>query len=80
MTSDRLLWTVEEAAELLDPPATPEQVLALLSLAWLRPAEDEHGRPRRRRTGRPGRPPLLYDASELQRAHAYVAPLLARTQ
>lgn len=76
MTESRLLWTVEEAAELLDPPMSSDQVLHLLALANIAPSRRGDGTPQRRRTGKRGYQPLLYDAVELQRAHATVTPLL----
>ncbi|HEY3683446.1 MAG TPA: hypothetical protein VGL93_10425 [Streptosporangiaceae bacterium] len=62
-----VLCSVQDAAALLDPPCTPDQVRALVALANLAPVRAPAG------TGAPrgrGRPPVLYRAAELQRAHA----------
>ncbi|GAA2092381.1 hypothetical protein [Actinomadura alba] len=67
------LWTVEDAAHLLDPPMTVEQVRALITAAGIRPAGH-------RRTGRPGRPAPAYDPAVLLRAHAALVPLLVEAE
>jgi 2-keto-3-deoxy-L-rhamnonate aldolase RhmA len=67
------LWTVEDAAALLDPPMTVEQVRALIRAAAIPPAGQ-------RRTGRRGRPAEVYDAATLLRAHAALAPFLAEAE
>lgn len=58
-----VVWSVGQAARLLDPPATEAQVRALIALANLQPAGT--GAPRGR-----GRPPVTYRAADLMRAHA----------
>lgn len=63
-------WTLDEAAALLDPPMTAEQLRHLVQAAGLQPAGT-------RRTGRRGRPAPTYDSAALLRAHAAIAPLLA---
>lgn len=66
-------WTLDEAAQLLDPPITAEQLRHLVLAADIQPAG-------RRHTGRPGRPLPTYDAETLMRAHAAIAPLLAAAE
>lgn len=56
-------WTIEEAAALLDPPITPDELRALLLAARIEPSGQ-------RRTGRRGRPSTIYDPAELMQAHA----------
>jgi len=63
------LLTLEEAAELLDPPVDKAQLKALVEVAGLRPAGV------RRRLG-PGRPAHTYPMRELMRIHAAVIPLM----
>ncbi|MBA9002025.1 hypothetical protein [Thermomonospora cellulosilytica] len=66
-------WTAEDAARLLDPPMTVDQVRALIKAAGIRPVGQ-------RRTGRRGRPAETYDPAVLIRAHAALAPLLVETE
>lgn len=65
-------WTLDEAAQLLDPPMTVEQVRALVVAAGI-PSVGY-------RRGRRGRPAKVYDAAMLVRAHAAIAPLLVRSE
>lgn len=58
-------WTVEEAAVILDPPITPDELRGLLTAARLTPIGQ-------RRTGRRGRPSTVYETSELMRIHAAI--------
>lgn len=67
------LWTVEDAADLLDPAMTAEQVRALVKAAGIQPAGH-------RRTGRRGRPAEAYDAEVILRAHAALAPFLVAAE
>jgi hypothetical protein len=62
-------WTAEDAAALLDPPMTVEQVRAMIRAAAI-PAVGQ------RRTGRRGRPADTYDPDLLLRAHAALVPFL----
>lgn len=62
-------WTAEDAAAILDPPMSVEQVRALIRACGLRPVGTRH-------TGRRGRPAELYDSAALLRAHAGIAPFL----
>jgi hypothetical protein len=62
-------WTVEDAAALLDPPMSVEQVRALIRAANIPPAGQ-------RRTGRRGRPAETYDPVVILRAHAALVPFL----
>jgi hypothetical protein len=55
--------TVEELADLLDPPMTPTQIRALISVIRLKPCG-------RRITGNRGRPVSEYDAGIVMAAHA----------
>jgi hypothetical protein len=61
-------WTLDEAARLLDPPVTAEQVRAMLHLAGVEPVG-------RRRLGL-GRFRMVYDAQRVREAHSAVSPLL----
>lgn len=63
------LLTLPEAAEILDPPLTEEQLRALVQATGLRPCGF-------RRTGGAGRPPRTYPAGALMRLHAANAPLI----
>lgn len=65
-------WTLDEAAALLDPPMSVEQVRALIVAAGIPSAGY--------RRGRRGRPAKTYDAAMLVRAHAAIAPLLVRSK
>lgn len=66
-------WTVEDAAALLDPPMTADQVRALIKAAAIQPVGQ-------RRTGRRGRPADTYDPAVLLRAHAALAPFLVAAE
>ncbi len=63
------LWTLEDAARLLDPPMTVEELRHLVHAARLQPVAA-------RRTGRRGRPAPAYDSAQIMRAHAALAPFL----
>lgn len=67
------LWTVEDAAALLDPPMTAAEVQSLIIAARIQPVKA-------RRTGRRGRPAAEYDAAVLARAHAAIAPFLVAAE
>lgn len=66
-------WTLDEAAQLLDPVMSVEQLRHLVQAAGLQPAGT-------RRTGRRGRPAPTYDSAALLRAHAALVPLLVETE
>ena len=61
--------TIDEAATVLAPPITRRQLADLIAALHIRPVGK---RPQPRR----GRPALTYDAAELMRLHAAVAPWL----
>jgi hypothetical protein len=67
------LWTAEDAAALLDPPMTVDQVRALIRAAAIQPAGH-------RRTGRRGRPAETYDPEVILRAHASLVPFLVAAE
>lgn len=58
-------WTIDDAAQLLHPPMTPDEIRAMVQLFHIPPAGV-------RRTHHPGRPATTYPATTLQRAHAIV--------
>jgi hypothetical protein len=61
--------TLAEAAMVLDPPVTEQQLRAMVSaLGW-----QPHGA---RRTGRAGRPVDAYEATRLLELHAAMVPFL----
>ncbi|GAA1015851.1 hypothetical protein Aple_010540 [Acrocarpospora pleiomorpha] len=62
-------WTIEEAAALLDPPMTAEEIRALVLVFALHPTGHRRG-------GR-GRPAPTYDQAELLRAHAAAVTIRA---
>jgi hypothetical protein len=66
-------WTLDEAAVLLDPPVTAEQLRLFIQAAQIRPAGQ-------RRTGRRGRPTDTYDVPTLMRVHAVLVTFIAATQ
>lgn len=59
-------WTVDDAAQLLDPPMSSDQVKALITACALLPVGE-------RRTGRRGRGERVYSAGDIRRAHAAIA-------
>jgi hypothetical protein len=63
--SDSPGWSIEDAAAILDPPITADELRALVAAARITPTGT-------RRTGRRGRPREVYDPSELMRAHAAI--------
>jgi hypothetical protein len=62
--------TLSEAAAVLDPPMTERQLRAIVSALGWQPCGT-------RRDGRSGRPAAQYDAAEVMRLHAALAPWLA---
>lgn len=62
--------TLAEAAQVLDPPVSERQLRAIVAALRLQPCGQ-------RRDGRPGRPAARYDATEILRLHAALAPWLA---
>lgn len=62
--------TLAEAAAMLDPPITTRQLRAIVAALGWQPCGH-------RRTGQAGRPAARYDAAELMRLHAALAPWLA---
>jgi hypothetical protein len=69
MASYKVAFTIDEAVTVLDPPMTHRQLADLIAALRIRPVGK---RPQPRR----GRPTLTYDAAELMRLHAAVAPWL----
>lgn len=67
-------WTVDDAAALLDPPMTVEEVRALIIVVGL-PAAGT--RPAGRKGGRPAK---TYRQTDVLKAHAAVASLLAERE
>lgn len=64
-TSTGDMWTVDEAAGILDPPLTTFEIRSMINLMGILPAGT--------RTGRgAGRPPAQYPATVLMRAHAAI--------
>lgn len=61
-------WTLEEAAAILDPHITLDELRALTTAARIQPVGQ-------RRTGRRGRPITVYDPAELMCAHAALVEL-----
>ncbi len=62
--------TIDELASLLNPPMTHRQLADLIAALRIQPIG-------KRRQPRKGRPALTYDAAELMRLHAAVAPWLS---
>lgn len=61
--------TLAEAATVLDPPVTEQQLRAIVTaLGW-----QPHGA---RHTGKAGRPAPCYDATRLMQLHASLAPFI----
>jgi hypothetical protein len=69
MAVPKVALTVDEAVLVLDPPITCDQLAALIAALGIRPVGRRH-QPRK------GRPRQTYDAAELMRLHAAVAPWL----
>ena len=64
-----LAFTLAEAAQILDPPMTEQQLRAIVhALGWQPDSQ--------RYTGRAGRPTACYDATRLWQLHAAVAPFI----
>lgn len=64
--------TLAEAATMLDPPVSERQLRAIVAALRWQPSGVRY-------TGRAGRPAPRYDAAELMRLHAALAPWLARS-
>ncbi len=63
--------TLAEAAMVLDPPVSEQQLRAIVTaLGW-----QPHGV---RHTGKAGRPAPAYDAGELLKLHAAITPWLVK--
>jgi hypothetical protein len=62
--------TLAEAAAVLDPPISERQLRAIVGALRWQPLGQ-------RRDGRPGRPAARYDAGEILKLHAALAPWLA---
>jgi hypothetical protein len=62
-------FTLAEAAPLLNPPVTPEQLAAMVRALRLHPSGT-------RRTGRPGRPEQTWDWATITRLHECILPFL----
>jgi hypothetical protein len=65
--------TIEEAAEVLDPPLESARLKALIDATGLQSCGT-------RRTGRIGRPYRAYKAADLMRLHAAIIPLVYEWQ
>lgn len=63
--------TLDELADLLDPPVTVEQVWHMVCVIRLQPCGH-------RRSGRPGRPRAEYDARVVMELHAVLVPFTRR--
>ena len=63
--------TLAEAAMVLDPPVSERQLRAIVAALHREPSGH-------RRNGRAGRPAARYDAAEIMKLHAALAPWLAR--
>jgi hypothetical protein len=74
MSAPGVALTIDEVVTLLDPPMTRTQLAGLITALGIRPAG-------KRLVPRKGRPALTYDAAELMRLHAAIAPwLISRPQ
>ena len=62
--------TLSEAAAVLNPPVTEQQLRQIVSALGWKPAGNRH-------TGKRGRPWPVYNADELLRLHAALVPFLA---
>ena len=69
MAATTVTLTLGEAAAMLDPPVTARQLRAIIAALHWQPAGQ-------RRDGRPGRPAARYNAADLMRLHAALAPWL----
>lgn len=63
--------TLNELADLLDPPVTAQQVSHLVRYIGLRPCGYRH-------SGRQGRPAALYEARIIMEAHSVLVPFTQR--
>ena len=61
--------TLAEAAKVLNPPLTERQLRQIITALGMQPSGARHD-------GRPGHPRATYNASEILRLHAAVAPFL----
>jgi hypothetical protein len=64
--------TLSEAASVLEPAITEHQLRAIIHALHWQPVT-------RRRNGRAGRPHDAFDAAEIMRLHAALAPWLGHT-
>ena len=62
-------WTLDDAAALLDPPVTRAQLAAIVAALRIPPIGHRH-------LPCPGRPSATFDAKDLMRLHAAIAPWL----
>ena len=62
--------TLAEAAEVLDPPMSADQLRQIVSALGWKPAGNRH-------TGKRGRPWPVYEATRLLELHAALVPFLA---
>jgi len=62
--------TLSEAAAVLNPPVTEQQLRQIVSALGWKPAGNRH-------TGKRGRPWPVYDAARLLELHAALVPFLA---
>ena len=61
--------TLNELADLLDPPVTIDQVHHMVRLIKLEPCGWRH-------SGRPARPTALYDAATIMELHSVLIPFM----
>lgn len=64
--------TLAEAADVLDPPVTEQQLRAIIRALSIKPAGWRHTQPGR------GHPTAAYEVADLMRLHAALYPWLAR--
>jgi hypothetical protein len=69
MAAVAVALTVAEAATVLDPPLSEQQLRAIVRAVGLLPCG-------RRYTGRAGPPAATYDAEKIIRLHAAITPFL----
>lgn len=69
--AERMALTIPEACEIFSPPITERQLRAIVTALHWQPVGHRHD-------GRPGHPHPLYDATDLIRLHAGVAPWLKK--
>jgi hypothetical protein len=71
VTADITL-TIAEAAAILDPPMTEDQLHCIVRALGWRPDD-------RRRNGRPGPPAYAYDATRIMRLHSALIPFITNS-